>query len=48
MTEFFVIVWFTALFVFGPLFVIACLVAGIVGAVYGVVVMFQRISARRK
>lgn len=48
MAEFAVIVWLTALFVFGPVFVIACLVAGTMGAIYGVVVMFQRISARRK
>lgn len=48
MTEFVAIVWFTAIFLFGPLFVIACLIAGTMGAVYGIVVMFRRMSSRER
>lgn len=47
MAEFAALVWFTALFVFGPLFVIACLVAATLGAVYLMVVMFRRMSSRQ-
>jgi hypothetical protein len=47
MAEFIALIWFTAIFLFGPLFVIACLVAGTLGAVYGIVVMFRRMSSRK-